>query len=380
MDDALVARWRDGESAATTAVRNAVRTTAERVLSNPALRHAEGSGGRALIDNEERRRELTGAVAKEVMSRKADTAAAVTAAALMVSARVAVEAIRVGRPRTGTGHFPAPATISIALSPESLPAANREAAERHLAECHACADDCRLVREVVRSASTMVHDTSHAEIDEAVQGEAGQESEDGGEEAEPERRPRPIRAARRGTPFRPAEAPQKGPGLRGLLPLLLIGAALGGYWYNERQKEQAVQNIPAIAAFADRTAPTVGADEEIPTYIEEAVRNLRDGDCRTAAARFRVARRGHPAERRLWLLEGASWVCAGEGREALAALDPLSRDAARPPLTDWYRAQALLLSGNAAAAVSALDAVSNTDSRRATQAREQAAAVRAHRD
>lgn len=379
MDDALVARWRDGESAATTAVRNAVRTTAERVLSNPALRQAEGAGGRALVDDEERRRELTGAVAKEVMARKPDSAATVTATALMVAARVAVEAIRVGRPLMETGHLSPPVAVSIALSPESLPTANREAAERHLAECHACSDDCRLVREVVRSASSMIRDAPRGDLNSAVQDSAGLESaaREAANATAPERRPsRPARrtASRESSPRTSGES-----GLRGLLPLLVIAGIAGIWWWSRHREEVHKQKIPELAALADRTAPDVGANEKIPVYANEAVRDLRDGDCRTAAARFRSARRTHPSERHMWLLEGASWVCAGEGAEALAALDPLARDAARPPGTDWYRAQALLLTGEVAAALDALDAVANGGTARAKQAQKQALDVRAHR-
>lgn len=380
MDDAIVARWRAGESSATTAVRNAVRTVAERVLSNPALRHAEGAGGRALVDDEEKRRELTGAVAKEVMARPVDSAATVTATALMVSARVAVEAIRVGRPRMGTGHLSAPITISVALSPESLPTANRDAAERHLSECHACSDDCRLVREIVRSASSMVHDTSHADLDHAVQDRAEAERDAVADAFESAPRPqRPIRAARRPNAA-VATGPKDGPVLRGLLPLLIIGGIAGFWWWRGHQEQEHLKNLPAIAAFADRTPPVVGADEEIPAYAKEAVRDLRSGDCRTAAARFRTVRRSHPAERRFWMLEGASWVCAGDGAAALAALDPLSRDAARPTGTDWYRAQALILTGQVADALDALTAVGGGTGARADQARKQADAIRAHRD
>lgn len=386
MDDALVARWKQGEPAAGTAVRNALRTTAERVLSNPALRGAEGHGGRALVEDEERRREITAKVAREVMARGGDSAATLTALALMTAARHAVEAMRVGRPLAGSAHLPPPAVVTMALTPEAIAASSREAYERHLGSCSVCAEDSRLVREVVRSAATATPDTSPVQIDEAVHEHASDAMAEAAAAAVEEidrqtgsfelRKPAPAAGAKApaARPFRPAARPVEKPssgGLRALLPLIVLGGAALWWWSSRRQEKLEGTVDPGIAALADRTPPSVGANEAVPEYAQAGVTALQVGDCRSAAARFRTARRAHAEDRRLWVLEGGSFVCAGDGAAARQTLDVLAADPEATPAALWFHAQALLLTGNVGLALEALEKVADSRSPYAEQARSQ---------
>lgn len=395
MDDALVARWKQGEGAAATAVRNALRTMAERVLSNPALRAAEGNGGRVLVENEERRRELTAAVAKEVMAHSTESAATLTALTLMSAARHAVQAMRVGRPMAGSAHLPPPVAVTLALTPESIPAAQRDAYQRHLESCSGCSEDCRLVREIVRSAATAAPDSTPAELDQAVHETAEDamaaaaeaalaevEEREAGEA--PTRTLPPRNEARRAAPPRPAfqpsrasDADRRSLDLRALLPLLILGAAGGWWWWSRRDADRMKAVDPSISALAVRDPPKVGTGEDVPDYAKTGVNLLQHGDCRGAAARFRTARRAHPEDRRLWVLEGGSFVCAGDGAGALQTLDVLSRDKDATPAARWFYAQALLLTGSVGPAEEALSVVAATKSPYAEKAREQLGRVRA---
>ena len=391
MDDALLNRWKQGEPQATTAVRNAIRTVAERVLSNPALRNAEGTGGRALVSDEERRRELTSAVAKEVMERGGDSANTVTALALMVSARHVIEALRVGRPLAGTAHLPPPVAVSCALAPASMAAAQRDASNRHLESCKSCADDVRLVREVVRSASTVVQDTSAAAIEEAVAAtaadamaqavqDAADDVEDGPNEAPAPRETRPTRPSRPSArPPRRGEAAAEPSGgfFKAAWPLLVLLALGAWYAWSRHQDALHAAVLPQVAALANRTPPALVRGEKAPAYVEDAMRDLARGDCLQAAARFRTARRQHPDDRRVWVLEGASFVCAGDGAAALQPLDIVAREGEPTPAIHWYRAQALLLEGRAADALELLEKVAASDNPHRAAAKPQIDQIRA---
>ena len=151
MDDALVARWLDGDANASTAVRNAIRSTAERVLSHPALAPVVGPQAAAELADDDRRRDLTSRLAQEVMRRRAANAAQVKALAIMAASRHAVESMQAAWPKTGESHLPAQITVSMALSPGGLAPKMREAAESHLRDCKRCADAIKVVDRIVRT-------------------------------------------------------------------------------------------------------------------------------------------------------------------------------------------------------------------------------------
>jgi hypothetical protein len=206
----------------------------------------------------------------------------------------------------------------------------------------------------------------------------GAESEEAATRTAP---PRPE--GRRATPSRPAFKPSRAQGpekrgfeLRTWLPLLLVVAVGGWWWWSQRHAERMKTVDPSIAALAVRDPPKVGAGEDVPEYARPGVNLLERGDCRSAAARFRTARRAHPEDRRLWVLEGGSFVCAGDGAGAMQTLEVLSRDKDATPAARWFYAQALLLTGSVGPAEDALGAVAASKSPYADKAREQLARVR----
>jgi hypothetical protein len=72
---------------------------------------------------------------------------------------------------------------------------------------------------------------------------------------------------------------------------------------------------------------------------------------------MRSARSQQPDAARLYVLEAASQVCAGDAKKALAALSDLDSmlDGRAPPkASHWYRAQAHLLRGEGVEALKAL--------------------------
>ena len=380
MDDALVARWRDGDSTATTAVRNHVRTHAERVLSHPALRAAEGSGGRSLQRNDERRRELTSTIAREVMQRPVSSAAQLDAMSLMAAARHAVDVVREGRTISPGAHLPSHTVVTVSLAPGGLPPAARSAAERHIGECGACAADSRMVGALVRSGAAPAEepepepeeaepedDTAAAMAAALAEVEAEERAPDPGSGRASVGRPLVLRPP----PVR------EGAGWKAALPFV-VAAGIGLWWVAGREDGPLpAARVAEIAALADRSPPTLSGDA-VPEDALPAASELARGDCRTASARLRTARMRAPDDAALWSLEAASFVCAGEGKDALSALDGLAeRGLAAPVSAAWTRAQALLLIGDLEGAEDALDAVIASDPTRASAARAQRASLQA---
>jgi len=149
MDDALVGRWRSGDATATTAIRNALRSTAERIFGHPALWSALVPQVRPRFQGEDARRELTAEIAREVMKRKVETANELQATAMMLAARKAAEALLEGNPQDGGAHLPAPMVVTYALAPAGLAPRVKEALDKHLAGCQHCTSDVRVLERIV---------------------------------------------------------------------------------------------------------------------------------------------------------------------------------------------------------------------------------------
>lgn len=386
MDDALVARWRDGDAKATTAVRNATRSIAERVLSHPALADVVGPQALMRLQSDERRRDLTAEIAAEVMKRRADNAAQLTAMSLMVAGRYAVEFMQEGWPKTDEAHLPPQVAVTLALAPNGVAPRVKEAAERHLASCKRCSDAIRVVDRIVKTQEAIDRDTDHASlVEEAARVEARNAAE------------RARRAERKRAPSpRAAPAPAKArkthrdPPKKGLHPAFyaigLLGVIGVGVWWSQRGGGTAGtgpnRTVEGLAALADRSPPDVGRLADLPPEVQFAVGDLANGDCRTAAGRFRSARQKVEDIPRLYVLEAGSQVCAGDARKALKALDDLDALIAEkggelPRQTHWYRAQAALLRNQADVALIALGDARLHDPKHREQAAAQARAIEA---
>jgi hypothetical protein len=375
MDDALVERWRGGDANATTAVRNSVRSVAERVLGHSALISEAGPKWKARLRDEDQRRELTVTIAKEVMSRKAESAAALTASALMAACRQAVEALREGRTVSAEiTHLPPPVLVTGALAPDSIAPRMREALDKHVSVCPACAADMRVLERIVHtqeafepiepsSVSADVHGIDSEGIDlEALMRDAIQEGEaPASEGAAPRPGRRPGGAAGSARPSRPAAAPApRRSGWMIMAPAILLFGAFAVWMWKSRTPEGPLILADAgqLSALADRRVPEISRLAELPPEAQFALGDLSAGDCRSAAGRFQDARKKQPAALDLYWLEAAAFVCAGDARYAKKAFEAL--DAAvlaggkMPGEAWWVRAQVSLLAGDGPGAIDAL--------------------------
>jgi hypothetical protein len=132
--------------------------------------------------------------------------------------------------------------------------------------------------------------------------------------------------------------------------------------------------LEGVALLADLSPPPVARLSDLPAETQLALRDLSMGDCARAATRLRDIREAFPDEARLYLLEGASFVCNGDGRRALVTFDALDRAVEdrglkRPRQLPWYRAQAQILEGDLEAALESLGEVDRVDSRHRGAAR-----------
>jgi hypothetical protein len=363
MDDALVARWREGDSTATTAVRNGIRTVAERMLGHSTLRGVTSAKARKVAEDEGQRREVTADIAREVMVRGGATAADVTAITIMVTARKLVELLRFERPFTGETHLPPQVAVSYALAPESLPKPSQDAAQKHTDECSGCAEDVRIVGAVVRAnpnpdpiprpvappppAVPSVDDMSRdmAAIEAAATAERAERSERRRKEPPPPRET----AARRA-----ANAEREPADRRAWATLAVLGVAsiIGlGFWHMHNRQVRYEKRME-IAQLVSRDVPilaTFGAASRRAEYdgIAEA---LDRGDCQSAADQARTLRQQGGGGSEIYRVEAAAWVCVGDGAAAVEAIE------AAPTFGDpWLAAQAHFLRGDVDLGLDSLD-------------------------
>jgi len=402
MDDTLVERWAKGDPAARTALRNAIRSIAERVLGHPAFQSALGPEARGRFSAEDKRRELTGALAEQVMRQRPISAGQVKALALMNAGRLAVEALQEGRakPADGGRHVPPAVVMQLTLVPDSVNPRIREASERHIEGCSACREDLRMMDRIVRTLDAVDHETTRAELaseaaqvqsalDQTVDLQAAMRS--AMTEAREERRaklasrakdggPRGASASRTRLPGSGADA-QRSPA-RIWLPLVAV-AVVGGaaLWAFSSERDEVPSGpVIGVAKVADRSAPEIARLEDLPAAVQQVVADFGSGDCRTGAGRLRGIVRSNPGEPRLELLEGAAWVCAGNGSKAVKILRPLSElevAQRRPRQVWWYLAQGLLLQGYGKEAIDMLKRAQQEDPRHRDRARTQAEEIQA---
>ncbi len=350
MDDGLVARWREGDPTATTAVRNGIRTVAERMLGHPTLRAVTSTKARRVAEDEGQRREVTADIAREVMVRGGATAADVTAITIMVTARKLVELLRFERPFTGETHLPPQVAVSYALAPESLPKPSQEAAQKHTDECPGCAEDVKIVGSVVRanpSPDPLPRPVSPPQAagpnaDDMRRDMAALEA--AADRPEPRRRREP--APPRETAARRAASAERDPAdRRAWVSLAVIGVAavLGAVAWRSHARDLRYEKRLEIAGLVTREVPNLdefGAASRRGEYstIGDA---LESGDCERAADLARTLRTSGDGGSEIYRVEAASYVCAGNGAAAVEAVE------AAPTFTDpWLAAQAHFLRGD----------------------------------
>jgi len=209
--------------------------------------------------------------------------------------------------------------------------------ERHLPLCVACTEALRHVSGIERAAMSW------------------QPEEDVGDEPT-------DRGRRRGTSrsSRSKASRHKGPGILAAWPAVGLVCLLTWWGWN-RGEDKVLEVDRSLASLVDRTAPTPPPPSTVPPEARDALRDLRRGDCVSASARLRVARRRSPHHVEVQLLEGASFVCAGNGAKALDAVAPLE-GVIGGGTVPWIQGRAHLLLGQAEPAREYLRKVVKLDS------------------
>jgi hypothetical protein len=365
MDNRTIQRALQGDEEATRLVESQLRSTARQLLSHPALR----------VEDPVTQRVLSNAAVAEALERELREADTLLAAAVMAAARRGVEHMRrlQGVDR-GAGHLPPGILVSVALVPQILARASREAAEAHLGSCADCTDQARAVRDAAVAADidddpeepTASHIvTSAVESTRQVAtlpdvagprmgGDASQAAEamlqrlldtadavdaarESGSDASKRRRRR-LRRGRKGE--RPLRA----------LPLAVLGVALllvlSRLDMRCRPVVDAPRLVPEIAELAVQDIPDAPPRSAWPEASEPGFQELVLGDCAMASDRFRLSRYRQPTQVSLWYWEGITSVCAGRGERAIEALEQARSQEPKLADVDWYLAQAALLAGD----------------------------------
>ncbi len=397
MDDSLVERWQGGDDVARVAVRNGIRGIAERMLGHPGLHRALGRNSGSVLLVEDSRREVTAGISAEVMKRGAPNGAQLTAMALIVSGRRAIEELQLGRAVAEEAHLPPQSVVTYALAERGMSVRVRQAVEGHLSKCGACSDDVRILRNVVRNQEAAGEDLG--EVDAEFVREAREAAPDLGpllagqirEAEEAATAEIAAEAVKRLTskPTGPRMKVQRDrrkterPGtLRLLFPVFVLLAAMAGLWWVTSGSEQMEAQADArYRKIADRNPPTVRRVSALPDGADSAVDALVSGDCITAAGLLRGIRRRSPDVARLYTLEGAAWLCAGNGQKGIAVLDELeARGGELPRSFHWTRGQLHLLEGDGHAALLDLTEAQLRDPTHRDQAGAQIGRIRAIRD
>lgn len=162
---------------------------------------------------------------------------------------------------------------------------------------------------------------------------------------------------------------QDGFGWFGAVVLLAIAGGLLWTVFGRQLSSQTPN--PMLASIAETGVPTTSFSEELPASANNAMMSLVRGDCQTASAQFRTARRGMPGLKRLGVMEGASLICAGAADEARDTLELIATDDAPPQQVWWYLAQSCLLQADADCAQVALNQSILVDRRHRRQAEQQ---------
>lgn len=124
-------------------------------------------------------------------------------------------------------------------------------------------------------------------------------------------------------------------------PFVLL---FGVLWFGLTGDDEAPAPMLKAASIVDRTPPRVPKWAVAPKKIEDVLKDMARGDCWTASARLRGIRKSQEESPELRTLEGALFVCAGDGRSAADAVDPLVDHDVVGEAT-WVRANAALLMG-----------------------------------
>ena len=371
MDYPLIERHLTGDEAATQELRGEIRTLAMRILAHSAYD----------IPTAAERRKLATQIENEVLELGGTLPAHFVNSALLIANRTGLQRKRTaqGDPE---GHLAPQLIATYALRPTELAAPDRKAMAHHLSECAYCQGDVE--RAKVATRETMAPPTAPKPVEDpfAVNREEDKDADVAIEAAaeaalreltttpkapaktpKSPRRKRSVHSARR----RPSP-PEESTSNRWMWVLGLI--AVGAFFWAQKDAVHTGGKMlknPALAQLASVNVPRNLSFDGLPTDAEGPYEDLVNGDCETAAARFRTSRKRHPTVGKVWLFEGISALCAGDHQTAATALDE-ARNLMPTSEPAWWRAQAALVAGDERAATEALEWVAEYDVTKRTEA------------
>ncbi|MBN1335735.1 MAG: hypothetical protein JXB39_07220 [Deltaproteobacteria bacterium] len=369
MDSEILQRHLEGDPDARLAVERSLRIYAAALLEDPAFR----------MDDAASRGLLVRSTAAEALNSGGRSEDELLTRVVLTAARHGVEHLRARDPVGGSDHLPAPLLVSCAVAPHVVAGPALAAAEAHLAACHACAAQVRIVRDVVRRAveAARAEEAGGVESYGATPPVPPRDPQEGGEPAA--RRvpmPRPVGARTRATVAPPRSASRLRPALLGLL----LGAVVVAIAAPRCQKEPALEAArdPSLGSLAQVPEPRPPPIAERASAHVLAFQDLEAGRHALAGTRMRKVRRANPSDVTAWYWEGLAFLCAGQGPAAAEALAAVARSprAVLFPDLDFYRGQAALMAGDRSAARTALEASCAARTALSSTACEQAARLK----
>jgi hypothetical protein len=218
----------------------------------------------------------------------------------------------------GVGHPPADQLVAHGL--RQGPGRGSSEIDSHLPLCAACTEALRTIGSLQRAAKNWAPEEDVSDIPTD----------------------RPVRRRKRRS--RPATGKHSWPSPWTAWPLFVVLGAFLWLGWTQRGGELSLRVDDRLPRLVDRTPPLAPPASSLPAGAKDAIRDLKRGDCHSASARLRTTRRKRPEHVALRLLEGAAFVCAGNGAEALDAVRPLEGQVAGGEVP-WTLARAHLLLG-----------------------------------
>ena len=370
MDDLLVQRFKSGDPAALTAMRNQLRAMAARVLSAPQWD----------LDAT-RRQTLERESAGEAMDASSKDAVQYVVGAMLAAGKRGISWLRKRDGLKEDEHPDRAVVVGVALQTAS--ANQKLQLEEHFKECKSCQVHFDIAQEAIRGAANAQKAAAAAAPAPAPAPEqdlaeyARQRARQGQPAKAPHKKSSASQAAAERKKKAAARRRKRMPAGGSFLPLVVLGVLLaaGILWKQQPTEEQRVW---LVASLLPVELPPAGRADQYEGTVRTAILTAsQDGECRSAGNKLHIASKSAPDD--LWLryYEGMAFVCARDGRRAVEALEAV--DAATTDLPwgfTWWLGQAYLLDLQTEQGLSVLDGLANSKHRRAEDARQLAARVR----
>ncbi len=362
MDELLVQRFKSGDAAAVTAMRNQLRAMAARVLSSP----------RWEFDTAERQ-ELEREAALQGLNTIAKTAVQYVFVVLRAAGKRAIVRLREREGLRGEGHPDPVVMANVAMG--TAKEGQKEVLEEHFEDCPHCRLHYDILEEAIRGA-TKAQQAAQTVVPVPAPAPTTPQ-------APRPTSPKPPRPKRRnkGAEAKRRKARRKRrlrakPKSGGLIPLLILAAAVAAGIWHQLQPTEEQQRWTMAGLLPDELPPASRADKYEGT-VKRSIQSAASGDCRSAGNKLHIASKKAPDDLWLHYYEGMAYVCARDGRKAVLALeyvDGMTTDL--PWGFTWWLGQAYLLDLQVEQGLVVLDSLGASSHPRAGDARQLAVRVR----